>query len=122
MLFPGLEPEPLVEELRTRLVEELDYTMEADHQRLFADHYRGHPFIHVPEVVSELSTQRVLTTELAEGVRLEEMETWRQAERDLAAEATFRFVFGSPSSLPAFTGDPPPAQHLSPPAGREPPP
>src|SRR3546814_11884648 len=30
MLFPGLEPEPLVEELRTRLVEELDYTMEAD--------------------------------------------------------------------------------------------
>src|SRR3546814_14383725 len=95
MLFPGLEPEPLVEELRTRLVEELDYTMEADHQRLFADHYRGHPFIHVPEVVSELSTQRVLTTELAEGVRFEEMETWSQAERDLAAEAIFRFVFGS---------------------------
>src|SRR3546814_12772269 len=103
MLFPGLEPEPLVEELRTRLVEELDYTMEADHQRLFADHYRGHPFIHVPEVVSELSNQRVLTTELAEGVRFEEMETWSQAERDLAAEPNLRCVFGSLYRLRAFT-------------------
>src|SRR3546814_20505750 len=102
MLFPGLEPEPLVEELRTRLVEELDYTMEADHQRLFADHYRGHPFIHVPEVVSELSTQRVLTTELAEGVRFEEMETWSQAERDIAAEATLerkRGVWGKSGAV-----------------------
>ena len=55
MLFPGLEPEPLVAELRERLVEELDYRLEADNQRLFADFYRGHPFIHVPEVVDELS-------------------------------------------------------------------
>src|SRR3546814_13140282 len=84
--------------------------MEADHQRLFADHYRGHPFIHVPEVVSELSTQRVLTTELAEGVRFEEMETWSQAERDLAAEAIFRFVFGSLYRLRAFNGDPHPGK------------
>src|SRR3546814_618532 len=118
MLFPGLEPEPLVEELRTRLVEELDYTMEADHQRLFADHYRGHPFIHVPEVVSELSTQRVLTTELAEGVRFEEMETWSQAERDLAAEAIFRFVFGSLYRLRAFNGDPHPGNYLFRPGGQ----
>ena len=56
MLFPGLEPEPIVAELRERLVEELDYRMEADHQQLFADFYRGHPFIHVPEVVRDLST------------------------------------------------------------------
>ena len=70
MLFPGLDPEPLVAELRERLVEELDYRLEADNQRLFADYYDGHPFIHVPAVVDELSTQRVLTTELAEGVAL----------------------------------------------------
>ena len=36
MLFPGLEPGPLVAELRERLTEELDYTVEASNQRFFA--------------------------------------------------------------------------------------
>src|SRR5690606_24941760 len=75
-LFPGLEPEPLVEELKLRLVEELDYRLEADNQRLFADFYRGHPFIHVPAVVDELTTERVLTTKLAQGVPFSELLTW----------------------------------------------
>ena len=118
MLFPGLEPEPLVAELRERLVEELDYRLEADNQRLFADHYRGHPFIHVPDVVDELSTGEVLTTELAEGVRFEVLESWSQEERDLAAETIFRFVFGSLYRFHAFNGDPHPGNYLFRPGGQ----
>jgi predicted unusual protein kinase regulating ubiquinone biosynthesis (AarF/ABC1/UbiB family) len=118
MLFPGLEPGPLVEELRARLVEELDYRIEADNQQLFADFYRGHPFIHIPEVVHELSTERVLTTELAEGARFDEVETWSQAERDLAAESIYRFVFGSLYRLHAFNGDPHPGNYLFRPGGQ----
>ena len=118
MLFPGLEPEPLVAELRERLVEELDYRIEADNQRLFARYYDGHPFIHIPEVLPELSTERVLTTELAEGARFSEVETWSQAERDLAAEAIFRFVFGSLYRLHAFNGDPHPGNYLFRPGGQ----
>ena len=118
MMLPGLEPGPLVEELRTRLVEELDYRLEADNQRLFVDFYRGHPFIHVPEVIDHLSTERVLTTELAEGVRFEELEGWSQDERDLAAEAIFRFVFGSLYRLHAFNGDPHPGNYLFRPGGQ----
>jgi predicted unusual protein kinase regulating ubiquinone biosynthesis (AarF/ABC1/UbiB family) len=118
MMFPGLDPEPLVEELRTRLVEELDYRLEADNQRLFADFYRGHPFIHIPEVLGELSTERVLTTELAEGVRFEVAESWSQEERDLAAETIFRFVFGSLYRLHAFNGDPHPGNYLFRPGGQ----
>jgi len=118
MLFPGLEPEPLVEELKLRLVEELDYRLEADNQRLFADFYRGHPFIHVPAVVDELTTERVLTTELAEGVPFSELLTWSQEEKDLAAEAIFRFVFGSLYRLHAFNGDPHPGNYLFRPGGQ----
>ena len=118
MLFPGLEPGPLVAELRERLVEELDYRLEAANQQLFADHYRDHPFIHVPDVLADLSTERVLTSELAEGVRFEEMETWSQAQRDLAAEAIFRFVFGSLYRIHAFNGDPHPGNYLFRPDGR----
>jgi predicted unusual protein kinase regulating ubiquinone biosynthesis (AarF/ABC1/UbiB family) len=118
MVLPGLEPGPLVEELRLRLVEELDYLKEADNQRLFADYYADHPFIHIPAVVDELCAERVLTTELAEGVRFDALETWSQAERDLAAEAIFRFVFGSLYRLHAFNGDPHPGNYLFQPGGQ----
>jgi predicted unusual protein kinase regulating ubiquinone biosynthesis (AarF/ABC1/UbiB family) len=118
MMLPGLEPGPLVEELRTRIVEELDYVLEADNQRLFARYYEGHPFIHIPAVVDELCAERVLTTELAEGMRFDELETWSQAERDLAAEAIFRFVFGSLYRLHAFNGDPHPGNYLFRPGGQ----
>ena len=102
---------------RLRLLEELDYRLEADNQRLFADCYAGHPFIHVPAVVDELCSERVLTTELAEGVRFDEVQRWSQAERDLAAETIFRFVFGSLYRLHAFNGDPHPGNYLFRPGG-----
>lgn len=117
-MFPGLDPEPLVEELRERILEELDYEIEADNQRLFVDAYRDHPSIHVPDVVDELCTRRVLTTELASGVRFDELLTWSQEERDLAGETIYRYVFGSLYRLQAFNGDPHPGNYLFEPGGR----
>ena len=118
MLYPGLEPGPLVDELRARVLEELDYRIEAAHQREFADFYRDHPFLHVPEVLDELSTRRVLTTELATGARFDEVVTWSQAERDLAGEAIFRFVFRGLYRLHNFNGDPQPGNYLFRPGGQ----
>ncbi len=118
LLFPGLEPGPLVEELRSRLIEELDYELEARNQRLFSEYYAGHPFIHVPEVVAEFSAARVLTTELADGVRFSELAGWTQAERDLAGETIYRFVFRSLYRLHAFNGDPHPGNYLFRPGGQ----
>jgi hypothetical protein len=112
MAYPGLDTGPLVDELRARLSEELDYRQEAANQRLFADYYAGHPFIHVPNVVDALSTGRVLTTELATGARFADVETWSQSERDQAAEAIFRFVFRSIYRMHAFNGDPHPGNYL----------
>jgi predicted unusual protein kinase regulating ubiquinone biosynthesis (AarF/ABC1/UbiB family) len=112
MLFPGLDPGPLVEELRDRLTEELDYEHEASNQRQFASYYAKHPFIRVPTVVDELSTARVLTTELATGARFSDLEHWSQGQRNLAAEAIFRFVFRSIYRLHAFNGDPHPGNYL----------
>jgi predicted unusual protein kinase regulating ubiquinone biosynthesis (AarF/ABC1/UbiB family) len=118
LLFPGLENGPLVDELRERLREELDYRIEARNQRRFADFYRGHPVIHVPDVVDELSSRRVLTTELAEGVRWGEMLTWPRSERNLAAETIYRFAFGSLYQLHSFNGDPHPGNYLFQEGGR----
>jgi predicted unusual protein kinase regulating ubiquinone biosynthesis (AarF/ABC1/UbiB family) len=118
LIYPNLDPRPLAEEIRARLVEELDYRQEAANQQTFADWYRGHPFIHVPDVLPSLSTGRVLTSELADGVRFAEMVTWSQSERDLAAESIYRFVFRSLYRLHLFNGDPHPGNYLFRPGGR----
>jgi predicted unusual protein kinase regulating ubiquinone biosynthesis (AarF/ABC1/UbiB family) len=117
-VVPGLDSGPLVAELRLRLREELDYGLEARNQQTFADYYEGHPFIHVPRVLHQYSSERVLTTELADGVRFAEVETWSQDERDLAAETIFRFVFGSLYRLHLFNGDPHPGNYLFRPGGQ----
>jgi hypothetical protein len=72
----------------------------------------------VPDVLPELSTPRVLTTELAEGKHFDEVLTWSQDEKDLAAEAIYRFVFRSLYRLHAFNGDPHPGNYLFLPGGR----
>lgn len=118
LVFPALEPEGLISELRARLSEELDYLTEADNQRLFGEYYKDHPFIHIPAVNDALSTGRVLTMELAEGVRLDRVETWSQEERDMAGETIFRFVFRSLYQMKAFNGDPHPGNYLFLPGGR----
>jgi predicted unusual protein kinase regulating ubiquinone biosynthesis (AarF/ABC1/UbiB family) len=112
LVFPGLDAKPLVEELRARLTEELDYRREADSQRRFAQAFSGHPFIHIPAVRPDLSSGRVLTTELVAGARYDEVTGWSQEERDLASETIFRFVFGCLYRLNGFNGDPHPGNYL----------
>ncbi len=109
---PSQDVDALLAELRERVTEELDYRKEARNQQLFADYYRGHPTIVVPEIIGELSTRRVVTSELAEGARFAELAGWSQAERDLAAETIYRFVFRSLYEAHAFNGDPHPGNYL----------
>ena len=110
--FGGLEPDEMVAEIKERLTEELDYELEARNQQAFADFYRGHPYIHIPEVVPQLSTARVLTSELVNGHTWDELLTWDQRQRDLAGETIFRFVFRSLYRMRAFNGDPHPGNYL----------
>jgi predicted unusual protein kinase regulating ubiquinone biosynthesis (AarF/ABC1/UbiB family) len=110
--FGGLDPDDMVAEIRERLIEELDYTLEAVNQQAFADFYRGHPYISVPAVIASHSTPRVLTTELVTGATWQEMVQWTQEERDLAGECLFRFVFRSLYGMHRFNGDPHPGNYL----------
>jgi hypothetical protein len=110
--FPGLDARALIDELGERLSEEVDYLLEAENQELFARYYDGHPVIHVPHVVSELSTTRVLTSELVVGTRFDDVLHWSQHERNMAAETMNRFVSRSLYRLHAFNGDPHPGNYL----------
>ena len=112
VLFKGLETGPFVEELRARVVEELDYTLEAARQQRFADLYAGHPTIVVPAVHHDLSTARVLTSDLSEGVRFADTADWSAEDRNLAGETIYRFVFRSFNRSHLFNGDPHPGNYL----------
>src|ERR1700744_1401994 len=109
---PQQDVDALLAELRERVTEELDYRREARNQQMFADFYRGHPFIKVPDVVHGLCTGRVITSDLADGARFSELTGGSQAERDLAAETIYRFVFRSLYEMHAFNGDPHPGNYL----------
>jgi predicted unusual protein kinase regulating ubiquinone biosynthesis (AarF/ABC1/UbiB family) len=110
--FPGMDVRSFIEELGERLREEVDYLLEADNQECFAQYYEGHPVIHVPHVLRDLSTARVLTTELVSGERFEKVLRWDQHERDMAGETINRFVSRSLYRLHAFNGDPHPGNYL----------
>jgi predicted unusual protein kinase regulating ubiquinone biosynthesis (AarF/ABC1/UbiB family) len=99
-------------------MEELDYELEAQNQRSFARGYRDHPFIHVPDVVTRLSTQRVLVSEWVDGAGFEEVKALPQAERDRFGEIVFRFCFGSIFHLQHFNADAHPGNYLLMPDGK----
>jgi predicted unusual protein kinase regulating ubiquinone biosynthesis (AarF/ABC1/UbiB family) len=107
-MAPGMDAKAMSEEIRERLTEELDYEHEAQSQRTFARAWRGHPFVVVPDVVTDLCTERVLVTEWAEGIGFEQVKELPQPERDRFGEIVFRFFFGSLYRIGHFSGDPHP--------------
>jgi predicted unusual protein kinase regulating ubiquinone biosynthesis (AarF/ABC1/UbiB family) len=111
-LAPGLDPKAIAEELRERVMEELDYEYEAQNQRSFARAYRDHPFIYVPDVFTRLSRRRVLVTEFVDGLGFPEVKELGQEERDRFGEIVFRFAFGSIYHLQHFNADTHPGNYI----------
>lgn len=113
LLSPNQEIEPLLEELRERLDDELDYGREAQYQRAFADRYRNHPWIMVPDVVGDMCRSRVLVSDRVHGRRFDEVVS--EGDHDLhqrVGEIIFRYAFGSIARFRLFNGDPHPGNYL----------
>ena len=111
-MTPGLDVNAIAQEIKERIVEELDYELEAQNQRSLARIFAGHPFIVVPDVVSSLSRERVLVSDFVEGVGFEELKRRPQAERDRIGEIVFRFFLGCLYRHRQFSGDPHPGNFL----------
>jgi len=71
ILQPGLDIGPLVDELKARVGEELDYELEAKSTRAFAKAYDSHPDIVVPKVLA--ARPRVIVTEWIDGTPLSQI-------------------------------------------------
>uniref|UniRef100_A0A3P8Z9J4 Atypical kinase COQ8A, mitochondrial n=1 Tax=Esox lucius TaxID=8010 RepID=A0A3P8Z9J4_ESOLU len=70
----GLFPEHLIEVMSRELALECDYIREAKCAKKFKELLKDHPFFYVPDVIDELSSNVVLTTELVPGFPLDQAE------------------------------------------------
>jgi predicted unusual protein kinase regulating ubiquinone biosynthesis (AarF/ABC1/UbiB family) len=107
-LAPGLDSGALLAEIRERISDELDYELEAQHQRRIERLFRGHPHVRLPRVHTDLSARRVLVTEYVEGLRADAIKHLGDAERDRIGEIAFRFFFGLAWRDGIVAGDPHP--------------
>ena len=99
-IAPGMDAKAMIAEIRERLTDELDYEHEAQQHRAFARTWRGHPFIYVPAVVTELSTEHVLVSEWVDGMGFEEV---RELRPRRPATASARSSSGSSSARSTAT-------------------
>jgi predicted unusual protein kinase regulating ubiquinone biosynthesis (AarF/ABC1/UbiB family) len=105
---PGLDAKATALEMRERISEELDYEHEAQAQRTFSRRWRGHPFIAIPNVVTDLCRARVLVTEWIDGIDFEQLKEAPEATRDRVGEIILRFFYGSLYRFGQFSADPHP--------------
>lgn len=113
----GVNSRGVLEEIKTRFREELDYELEARRQREFGALFQGDPQLRIPAVIAERSSARVLTSEFVSGWSLDEAALRPEAERRAYAEALWRFVFKGNLVGSMFNADPHPGNYLFQPEG-----
>ena len=109
-LTPGMDMKPLLAELRERVVEELDYTLEAASQQAFAEAYEGDADFLVPHVVAQSGS--VLVTEWVEGKSLAQViADGTTEERNRLGTLYLRFLFSGPARAGLLHADPHPGNY-----------
>ena len=106
-LSPGLEVKPLLAEMRERVLEELDYTLEAASHREFAEAFDGDPDIAIPRVVA--SAPKAIVSEWMDGTPLSRIiADGTQAERDAAGSHLALLHYCAPARAGLLHADPHP--------------
>ena len=105
--IPGIDIKPILEELKGRMVEELDYRLEAKAQEAFATAYEHDPHVRVPHVLA--FGQRVLVSEWLDGMPLSSIIVdGTRRERDEAGQLYMEFLLSGPDRVGLLHADPHP--------------
>jgi predicted unusual protein kinase regulating ubiquinone biosynthesis (AarF/ABC1/UbiB family) len=102
----------MLEVVRARFREELDYAHEAASLTHFARLHAGDEAVRVPELVADRSSRRVLTTELARGLSFDEACAAPERERAAWAGTMWRFVFKGTLVGGVLNADPHPGNYV----------
>jgi predicted unusual protein kinase regulating ubiquinone biosynthesis (AarF/ABC1/UbiB family) len=109
-MLPGIDVKPILDELNERLVEELDYRLEAEAQDAFAMAYADDPEFAVPQVVQ--GAEHVIVSEWMSGRPLADViATGTREERDETGLRYVRFLFSGPARVGLLHADPHPGNY-----------
>ncbi|WP_290514872.1 AarF/ABC1/UbiB kinase family protein [Aeromicrobium sp.] len=118
VVAPGLDVKPLVRELQDRVAEELDYSLEAGAQSVFATEFDGDPEIVVPHPLAHTEHALVSTWLESDHSLAQIITDGTQEERDRYGEAYVRFLFAGPTRAGMLHADPHPGNFRIMPDGR----
>jgi predicted unusual protein kinase regulating ubiquinone biosynthesis (AarF/ABC1/UbiB family) len=105
--IPGMDIKPLLEELKARALEELDYLRESRNQRAFAAAYEGDAEYLIPHVLA--AAPHVLVSEWVDGRPLSNIiASGTTEERDRAGTLYMRFLLSGPTRAGLLHADPHP--------------
>jgi predicted unusual protein kinase regulating ubiquinone biosynthesis (AarF/ABC1/UbiB family) len=116
-IVPGLDIKDLMDELKARAIEELDYLRESRNQRQFAAAFEGDPEYVIPHVLA--AAPHVLVSEWVDGTPLSVIiASGTPAERDRAGELYERFLLSGPARAGLLHSDPHPGNFRMTPEGK----
>ncbi|NRQ49949.1 AarF/ABC1/UbiB kinase family protein [Aeromicrobium sp. YC3-14] len=118
VIAPGLDVKPLVKELQDRVAEELDYSLEAGAQSVFAEAFTDDPEITVPSPLAHTERALVSTWLESDSSLAHVITNGTQEERDRYGEAYVRFLFAGPRRAGMLHADPHPGNFRIMPDGR----
>jgi predicted unusual protein kinase regulating ubiquinone biosynthesis (AarF/ABC1/UbiB family) len=101
----------LAREAAARITEEVDYRHEAATITAFSELYWGHPFIRIPQVIPEMSSDRVLTMTYLDGMDYTAAQQADQGLKNIWAEVIARFINGNLRHANLLHADPHPGNY-----------
>jgi predicted unusual protein kinase regulating ubiquinone biosynthesis (AarF/ABC1/UbiB family) len=109
-MVPGMDIKPLLDELRARVAEELDYLRESESQRAFAVAFEGDPEFRIPHILA--AAPLVLVSEWVDGIGLSHIiADGTQEERDRYGTLYNRFLLAGPARAGLLHADPHPGNY-----------
>ncbi len=103
-------PVKIVEEFARTLEKEIDYTIEALNMERVAHQFIDDPTIYIPKVFREITTARVLTMEIVDGIKVSEIDRLEKAglDRKIITDRGAEFVLKQIFDYGFFHADPHP--------------
>ncbi len=104
----GYLPRSIINELHQQIIAETDYKREADNIEYFAEHLKPLPFMKVPKVYRDFSSDQVLTMSLLPGQHMQDFMAQRpsQKRRDQIGTHLFDLYYFQLMKVEAFHADP----------------
>jgi predicted unusual protein kinase regulating ubiquinone biosynthesis (AarF/ABC1/UbiB family) len=109
-MVPGMDIKPLLDELKARVAEELDYLRESESQRAFAVAFEGDPDFRIPHILA--AAPLVLVSEWVDGIGLSHIiADGTREERDRYGTLYNRFLLAGPARAKLLHADPHPGNY-----------